>query len=429
MITLRPYQVEAVEQGLKRLRSLGIAYLCMEVRTGKTLSALEIARQYGAKKVLFLTKKKAIGSVRSDFELLNPGYELTVINDESLHQVEGDFDLLIRDEHHRSGAFPKPGMVTKTLKERFSKLPMIFLSGTPTPEGWSQIYHQFWISDRSPFVEASFYQWAKNFVKIRQKMVRERMVNDYTDAHIDRIAPIVDPYMVRITQAQAGFESKIIEEFIYVEQGLPLRTTIAILQRDLVVQGKVHSITAATSVSLMQKLHQLGGGTIKFDEIPEQPRASKTLDYSKVEVIANRFAGQKIVIFYQYVQELAALQERLGDALTTDLDEFNSTDKSIVLQIVSGREGINLSKASAIVFYNLSFSATSYWQARDRMTTIDRAESRVYWLFSKNGIEEKIYAAVSKKKDYTVRAFKKDFGVQNTGIDRPVPEKRRLASH
>jgi hypothetical protein len=418
MITLRPYQSIAVQEGLTRLQTLGIVYLCMEVRTGKTLVSLEIARVFGAKRVLFLTKKKAIDSIRKDFAALAPDYEITVINDESLHTVEGDFDLLIRDEHHRSGAFPKPGLVTKTIKKRFSKLPMIFLSGTPMPEGWSQIYHQFWVSARSPFIQKSFYQWcAAGFVTVKQRMIRERWLNDYSGANIDVIAPIIEPYLVRTTQASAGFQSVITEEFITVKQSSMMRSIIARLKQDLVVQGKEQSITAATSVSLMQKLHQLAGGTIKFDPI-DGKSLSKTLDYSKVDLIVDRFADQQIVIFYQYCQELEALKERLGDRITTDLAEFSATSKSIALQIVSGREGINLSKASAIVFYNLSFSATSYWQARDRMTTIDRAESKVYWLFSENGIEEKIYAAVSRKKDYTIRAFKKEFGVKNSKLDR-----------
>ena len=87
---------------------------------------------------------------------------------------------------------------------------------------------------------------------------------------------------------------------------------------------------------------------------------------------------------------------------------FNDTDKSIALQIVSGREGISLRKADALVYYNIDFSATSYWQSRDRMTTKDRLKSDVYWVFSKGGIEREIYKAVSKKKDYTIRHFKRD---------------------
>ena len=97
-----------------------------------------------------------------------------------------------------------------------------------------------------------------------------------------------------------------------------------------------------------------------------------------------------------------------GDSICNTLDEFCNTDKSIALQIVSGREGISLKQAVALVYYNIDFSATSYWQSRDRMTTKDRLYNKVYWIFSKGGIEDQIYKAVVKKKDYTLTHFKKD---------------------
>jgi hypothetical protein len=75
---------------------------------------------------------------------------------------------------------------------------------------------------------------------------------------------------------------------------------------------------------------------------------------------------------------------------------------------VSGREGISLMKAQYLVYYNIDFSATSYWQSRDRMTTMDRLKNQVFWIFAKDGIEHNIYKAVSDKKDYTVNHFKKD---------------------
>ena len=97
-----------------------------------------------------------------------------------------------------------------------------------------------------------------------------------------------------------------------------------------------------------------------------------------------------------------------GDQLCTDLEEFNSTSKSIALQIVSGREGISLKQAQALVYYNIDFSATSYWQSRDRMTTKDRKYNKIYWVFAKGGIEKEIYKSVLNKKDYTLRHFKRD---------------------
>jgi hypothetical protein len=59
--------------------------------------------------------------------------------------------------------------------------------------------------------------------------------------------------------------------------------------------------------------------------------------------------------------------------------------------------------------YNIDFSATSYFQAKDRMTVKDREENKVFWIFSKGGIEDKIYKAVSRKMPYTTKLFKKDY--------------------
>lgn len=413
MIELRPYQIQNAAKGTEILKQLNIVYLAMEVRTGKTLTSLAIAKDYGAKNVLFLTKKKAIPSIEKDYKTFNPGFNLIVINIESMHKIEDpkQFDLVIKDEMHTFGAYPKPGVATKQFKKVYGHLPHIYLSGTPTPESYSQIYHQFWVSKFSPFSQTTFYKWAKEYVNVTQRHLSHGVVNDYSDARIDLIAPVIEPYMIRFTQAEAGFKSVIEEEIIWVQPSQQTLHIIDKLRKDLVIIGKEHNITADTAVSLQSKLHQLYSGTILFDEIEGQPRHSMVLDTTKAETIKQKFSGQKIVIFYKFQAELKALLDVLGDSVTSDINEFRTTNKSIALQIVSGREGLDLSAASAIVFYTPDFSATSYWQARDRMTTATRENSKIYWVFCKNGIEEKVYSAVVNKKDYTMNMFKRDFGI------------------
>ena len=151
----------------------------------------------------------------------------------------------------------------------------------------------------------------------------------------------------------------------------------------------------------MQKVHQLSSGTIKFES-----GNSAVLDYSKAEFISRHFQGKKIAIFYKFKEELNAIKKHLD--ITQDIDEFDNTSKNIALQIVSGREGTNLSSADYLVYYNIDFSAVSYWQSRDRLTTKDRSENNVFWIFSRNGIEQRIYQAVMNKKNYTLQTFKKD---------------------
>jgi hypothetical protein len=137
------------------------------------------------------------------------------------------------------------------------------------------------------------------------------------------------------------------------------------------------------------------------------------LDYSKVDAIIDRFKENKIAIFYKFKAEYKALKDRLGDKLTDSVKDFDECEhKWIALQVVSGREGINLSTADYLVMYNIDFSATSYWQSRDRMTVKDREKNEVIWVFSEGGIEDKVYKAVSKKKTYTSSIFKKDYNIK-----------------
>jgi len=175
------------------------------------------------------------------------------------------------------------------------------------------------------------------------------------------------------------------------------------LKKDLVIEGKTEVILADTPVKLMMKVHQLCSGTIKFES-----GASMIVDTTKAEFIKNHFTDCKIGIFYKFKEELEALKQVFGDELTTELSVFEDTNKNIALQIVSGREGISLKDADYLVYYNIDFSATSYWQSKDRMTTKDRKFNHVYWVFSKDGIEEDIYKAVTKKKDYTLKHFQNE---------------------
>ena len=175
------------------------------------------------------------------------------------------------------------------------------------------------------------------------------------------------------------------------------------LQKNLVVQGKEDVILADTPVKLMMKLHQMYSGTVKFES-----GNSMILDLTKAQFIYDNFCVSKIGIFYKFKEELNALKQVYGDQLCTELEVFDNTDKTIALQIVSGREGISLRNAEFLVYYNIDFSATSYWQSRDRMTTKDSKLSKVFWIFAKNGIEKQIYKSVIQKKDYTLKHFNKN---------------------
>lgn len=411
MKQLRDYQSAGAKVAADCIRKHKLHYLCYSVRTGKTAISLEVARLLGCKKVLFITKKKAMSSIQEDYNDFGFTFDIVIINKESVQKYEcDDYDLVISDEHHsKISSFPKPPLLAKYLKSRYAIKPMLFLSGTPWAESFSQAYHQFWISDYSPWKDyGNFYKWARDYVKPKQKRIGSFMCNDYSEGIEDKIMKDISHLISTRTQEQSGFKSKITEEIIYVKMKPQTYRIADTLLVDRVFEGKTDIILADTAAKLMQKLHQVYSGTCKLES-----GSSVVLDTSKAEYIRDNFKGKKLAILYVFKEELNLLSQVLGpENLTNDLDEFNSTDKHFVGQIVSSREGISLRNADILIMFNIQHSNVSYIQGVDRMTTLDRPENNVVWLFSENGIEEKIYKVVKKKDKYSSNIFKKDYNIK-----------------
>jgi hypothetical protein len=422
---LRDYQIKISNEASEILERKKLVAMFMEVRTGKTITALQTCQNFKAKSVLFITKKKAISSIENDYVNFGFTFDLIAINRESLHVIESNyFDVVIIDEVHGYTSYPKPSKYYKDIKQRFGNLPMILLSGTPTPESYSQFYHLFTLSNHHPFNDfKNFYKWANEYVNIKQKRLGYATVNDYSDANKKDFWHLCRHYILTYTQSEAGFTSNVNEMILEVEMQPITYKIIDKLKKDLVVTSSTtgKSIVADTAVKLQQKIHQLSSGTIKFED-----GTTQIIDNSKALFIQQKFAEYKIAIFYNFVAELEMLKQTFGNKLTTDLEEFNNSDKWIALQIVSGREGISLAKADALVMFNIQFSAVSYFQSKDRLTTKDRAVNNVFWIFSKNGIEQNIYNAVSKKLDYTNSIFKKQYGIKDTTQNNKEVRSRRL---
>ena len=137
---------------------------------------------------MFITKKKAISSIENDYNLLAPDFYLEVINYESLHKIKKrGWDVIIADEAHSMGAFPKPSKRAKQVKEllQINSPYYILLSGTPTPESYSQMFHQVYGHPNNPFKNFSnFYKFAKIYVNLRVKYLHGYTTNDYSFANL-----------------------------------------------------------------------------------------------------------------------------------------------------------------------------------------------------------------------------------------------------
>jgi hypothetical protein len=363
VLKFRDYQSSIIDRAVDILKTSNFVYLAMEVRTGKTLTSLGAIDKMGVKHALFLTKKKAISSIVGDYEKLNnPSFKLTVINYESMHKIAiEDWGVVVCDESHGLGAFPKPSRRAKDVRTLIlrTRAKVIFLSGTPTPESYSQMYHQVYGIAGNPFASfKNFYRFCDKFVDLKERKINGLMIKDYSHGK-PSIIEAVKPYTISLTQKEAGFETETKEEVLHVTM---LDSTYALankLKKDLVVEGAEEVVLADTPVKLMMKLHQIYSGSVKFEG-----GNSKVIDYTKAEFIKKYFVGKKIGIFYKFKEELNALKKVFGDSLVTELEPFDTTDKHIALQIVSGREGISLRNADCLVYYNIDTCSHGCWSRR-----------------------------------------------------------------
>ena len=424
MIQLREYQKEAADKLYWLLARKQFAYLMGEVRTGKTLTALSLIERLGIQRCLLVTKKKAIPSIEKDAKALGLQDKVLIINYERLPKFAWTFwQLLIVDEAHSIGAYPKPSGRWKNLR-KMSYEKVLLMSGTASPESYSQLYHQMTLHRPVWAQYKNFYEWAKKgYVDIGEKYVGTgQTVNDYSNANKELILRDIDPYVVRMTQEDAGFETKIDEAVRYVEMN---ETTYRLAQEiidDGIANFKDQTwILADTGAKRLSKLKQIYCGTV----IPEESGKGIIFDRSKAEYIKQRYGNHKLAIMYCYEAERKMLYETFPNA-TDSPEEFNANKDAVFIgQVRASREGVNLSSATYLVFLGVDFAALSYLQARDRASFLGRdTPPRIRYIFAANGIESRVYRTVRKKENFTISHYNKVRGELSSEAGEKIRERR-----
>ena len=423
MVQLRDYQKVASKKLTRLCQIKKCAYLSGECRTGKTMVALSVVRNMALEKVLVITKKKAIPSIESDIRKMNLEKVVSVTNFEMLKKFRGSsWNMIIVDEAHSVGAFPKPSQrYLNILKLRYNSI--ILMSGTPSPESFSQLYHQWSLT---PFLWShyqNFYRWASDYVDVKEKRVGTGIViKDYSDARQNRILKDIEPYTVQMTQKEAGFTQKVEEEVHMVKMSRrTYRLALRIIKDGVIGSPGRRSVVADTGAKVMSKLRQIYNGHV----ITERHGAI-IFDKSKADYIKDNFSG-RIAILYCFIAEGKMLREYFGDRATDDPDVFNAVSDSVFIgQVKSCREGVNLSSADHLIFLGIDYSALSYLQGRERASFLGRdRKNKIHYIFAEKGIEPKVFDVVKlKRESYTIKHYRNDRSTISEEADRQARERR-----
>ena len=129
--------------------------------------------------------------------------------------------------------------------------------------------------------------------------------------------------------------------------------------------------------------------------------------------------NDRLVVFYNFWDELKVLEDMAislnrpisvvnGKAKVLDGYE-NYNDSVSFIQYQAGAMGLNLQKANKIVYFTPPLSSELFEQSKKRIHRIGQEKTCFYYyLTCKGSIEEKIYATLAMRKDYTERLFENE---------------------
>lgn len=140
--------------------------------------------------------------------------------------------------------------------------------------------------------------------------------------------------------------------------------------------------------------------------------------YSKEKLTAFKdlieSTSDRIVVFYNFWGELEVMKSVIGDrhccevnSENNDLSVFEEHDDCILfVNYSAGSSGLNLQKANKIIYFTPPLSSSNFEQSKKRVHRIGQSKTCFYYyLICRDSVEEKIYDALSKRKDFTDKLF------------------------
>lgn len=376
------------------------------------ICVLDVSKYSGDRKVTEV-RKLSTGSV--------PQCAVTVVNYESVwrepfrsYLLKNIPDAIICDESHR---IKSPGskvskflyLLGKRVKHRYA------MSGTFMAQSPLDIYAQY------RFLDASIFGTNFGNFKLRYCNI---IPHGGDFLLIDKKNPYknLDELQEKINRCMFHVE---------VVQNLPPTQDITVefdinptaekhyreLQKEGILELKEGFVEASNVLTIITRLQQLMSGFLPITD-EEGNKSVLPIDDSRQEAFKDLLEGlppdEPVVVFAKYtkdikgirriVKELGRKSSELSGRRDTLSNWYAGKSTVLVVQISSGAEGIDLTKARYCVYYTLTHSLAQYLQSRKRVHRPGQHRSVVYYTLigkRKKGktIDEKIVESLRNNKN------------------------------
>ena len=416
--------------------SLGSGMLTMDMGTGKTLTAIALHTHHGGPTlvlcpagggaVLEMWREQILLHVDKVDEgqalILNKGTskkkaehlrastaEIVVINYESCWRdhidkaiLEHDFNLMIMDE---SARLKGPGSKASRFCAKLAdKIPYrVALTGRPMPHSPLDIYGQMRAVDKSVF--------GTSFERFRQRYAVMGGFGGYQVLGYreqEEMASLLESvsYTVMSEDVQDLPEKHHIR--IPVEMDKECRKIYAAMEKDWVTLIDNEEISVQHCLTRLIRLQQITSGYLPDGE-GRLHSTSPNKCLAAMELI-EEMAGEPVVVFCRFTHDIHEIRKNcLAAGITSgelsgqhnDLDDWQDSKFQVLcVQIQSGSLAVDFTRARYGIYYSIGYSLGDFEQSEKRMHRPGQKRAVTYYhLVVKDSVDEKIYAALTARKN------------------------------
>jgi len=350
-----------------------------------------------------------MGSPSARMSGLNTDADIYLINLENVAWLCGlsdklVFTNLVIDESSRfKDASTKRFKALKKHLKGFSR--RIILTGTPTPQGVSDLWSQVGILDLGTRLETSL-------TKFREKYLQPDQFNRHTRVVYSWKPKSGAAKVIQDKISDICFSLKA-EDYLQLPPLTSLHHKIEIdknvraqyeqLRKDMVVDLKKEKITAPTAAALANKLLQFTSGAVYNEEGETTEVHRSKLEY--LESIMEESSSPTLV-FYHFKHSLQRLRLQFPQAVVLDDDNIEAWRRGEIRMLLahpqSGGIGLNLQcnvgDTAQTVWFDLPWSSENYIQANARIYRQGQEKPVIiHHLVVSNSVDERVVAVLEGK--------------------------------
>lgn len=317
--------------------------------------------------------------------------------------VAQKFDWVVLDESHRIKKPSGKASLTAARIGRSAKR-RLALSGTPMSHSPLDIYAQYRFLDPGIFGtnfknfcdEYAIYGGFENRKVVDYKNVEKLYENVYKIAFRVLTRDVIDLIPTTSIERVFSLDNKTMKVYHQIE-------------KEAIIAAKDENIPIDNVLTQLLRMQQLTSGFL-----PNEEGTLEVLDYNKLsefkEVLEDINNNEPIVVFARFKQDLDNIRAAVEESGRTfsevsgridQLEEWKAGKTDVVgVQIQTGGEGEDFTRAHYTIYYSVGFSLKDYEQSMKRTDRPGQKHHAVFiHLIAENTVDEKIMKALSDRKD------------------------------